>query len=100
MTYSLSQKTLKNLEEIGLDLLRKPKNPQVKLATCDTTNETFSQMPSKSPRNHLQITYKSLKISVKPNLKHKLKPKQNPKHKQNNTSPTQKNISQHREQPI
>jgi hypothetical protein len=46
----------------------------------------------------LEITYKSLKISVKLNSKHKLKPKQNTKHKQTQNSSYTKNNSQHREQ--
>jgi len=71
----LSQKTLKNLEEIVLDVLRKPKNPQVRLATCDTTNETFSQMPNKSPRNHLQITQNLSQTQLKTQAETKTKPK-------------------------
>jgi len=92
MTYSLRQKTLKNLEEIVLDALRKPKNPQVRLATCDTTNETFSQMPNKSPRNHLQITHKTRQTEPKTQAETKTQTKTQTK--QHLASP--KNFSAHR----
>ena len=79
MTYSLSQKNIKNTHKT----LKKPHRNTIKSLLIA-----------------LEITYKSLIKHVKHNLKQQLKPKQNPKHKQIQNSPEQKNFLHTENSPI